>query len=118
MAQANPIDGAREHVLANGLKLLIKENHTAPLASVWCWCRVGSGDETRGLTNVSHYCEYMPFKGSTNLPRDQANGVAESCGGYWKDCPWIDMTMHVETVRRWLDSSRAANVVTLVSEAR
>ena len=36
----------RETVLDNGLKVLVQEVHTAPLASVWCWYRVGSRDET------------------------------------------------------------------------
>src|SRR5688572_3302025 len=42
-----------EQVLDNGLRVLIQEVHTAPLASVWCWYRVGSRDETSGLTGVS-----------------------------------------------------------------
>jgi hypothetical protein len=45
--------------LDNGLKVLIKELHTAPLVSVWCWYRVGSGDELPGLTGVSHWVEHM-----------------------------------------------------------
>src|SRR5581483_376538 len=60
----------REHALANGLKVLIQEEHAAPLASVWCWYRVGSKDERPGLTGVSHWVEHMNFKGTTNIPRD------------------------------------------------
>ena len=45
--------GVREEILDNGLKVLIQEVHTAPLASVWCWYRVGSKDERPGLTGVS-----------------------------------------------------------------
>src|SRR5207342_3145747 len=51
--------------LDNGLKVLIQEEHTAPLASVWCWYKVGSKDERPGLTGVSHWCEHMNFKGTT-----------------------------------------------------
>src|SRR3954462_16008514 len=61
----------RETVLDNGLKVLIQEVHTAPLASVWCWYRVGSKDEIPGVTGVSHRCEHMNFKGTKNIPRDQ-----------------------------------------------
>jgi predicted Zn-dependent peptidase len=39
------VPGVREEILDNGLKVLIQEVHTAPLASVWCWYRVGSKDE-------------------------------------------------------------------------
>src|SRR6185295_13731264 len=45
----------RTATLDNGLKVLIREEHTAPLASVWCWYRVGSKDERPGLTGVSHW---------------------------------------------------------------
>src|SRR6266704_489955 len=58
-------------ILANGLRVLVQEEHTAPLVSVWCWYKVGSKDERPGLTGVSHWCEHMNFKGTTNIPRDQ-----------------------------------------------
>src|SRR5262249_14365810 len=51
----------REHVLDNGLRVLVQEVHTAPLATVWCWYRVGSKDERPGLTGVSHWVEHMNF---------------------------------------------------------
>ncbi len=69
--------------LANGLKVLIQEEHTAPLASVWCWYKVGSKDERPGLTGVSHWVEHMNFKGTTNIPRDQVKGIIEQFGGSW-----------------------------------
>ena len=43
----------RATTLDNGLKVLVQEEHTAPLASVWCWYKVGSKDERPGLTGVS-----------------------------------------------------------------
>src|SRR5437899_6569820 len=46
-ASGSPIVQA---VLDNGLKVIVQEEHTAPLASVWCWYRVGSRDEEPGLT--------------------------------------------------------------------
>ncbi|MGE0394631.1 MAG: M16 family metallopeptidase, partial [Vicinamibacterales bacterium] len=97
MARANPIDGVREHTLANGLKVLVKEDHTAPLASVWCWYRVGSRHEGPGLTGVSHWCEHMNFKGTTHIPREQVKGIIEPFGGFWNGYTWIDMTAYVET---------------------
>ena len=57
--------------------------HTAPLASVWCWYRVGSKDEGPGVTGVSHWCEHMNFKGTKNIPRDQVKGIIEKFGGTW-----------------------------------
>jgi zinc protease len=87
----------REEVLGNGLKVLVREVHTAPLASVWCWYRVGSKDEGPGVTGVSHWCEHMNFKGTKNIPRDQVKGIIEKFGGAWNGYTWLDQTTYLET---------------------
>ncbi|HWK12635.1 MAG TPA: pitrilysin family protein [Vicinamibacterales bacterium] len=83
--------------LDNGLTVLIQEVHTAPLVSVWCWYRVGSGDERPGLTGVSHWVEHMNFKGTRNIPRDEMKGIVERFGGTWNGYTWIDQTTYLET---------------------
>jgi len=90
----------RETVLENGLKVLVQEVHTAPLASVWCWYKVGSKDEGPGLTGVSHWVEHMNFKGTRNIPRDQVKGIIEQFGGTWNGYTWIDQTAYLETAAR------------------
>jgi zinc protease len=90
----------REATLDNGLRVLIQEVHTAPLASVWCWYRVGSKDEVPGLTGVSHWVEHMNFKGTTNIPRDKVKGIIEQFGGYWNGYTWIDQTTYTETATK------------------
>ncbi|MGH9383677.1 MAG: M16 family metallopeptidase [Vicinamibacterales bacterium] len=90
----------REVVLDNGLKVLIQEVHTAPLASVWCWYRVGSKDERPGLTGTSHWVEHMNFKGTRNIPRDQVKGIIEQLGGSWNGYTWIDQTTYVDVASR------------------
>ena len=89
-----------DEVLENGLRVLVQEVHTAPLASVWCWYRVGSKDELPGLTGVSHWVEHMNFKGTTNIPRDKVKGIIEQFGGYWNGYTWIDQTTYTETATR------------------
>jgi len=86
--------------LANGLKVIVQEEHTAPLASVWCWYKVGSKDERPGLTGVSHWVEHMNFKGTTNIPRDAVKGIIEQFGGSWNGYTWIDETTYLETATR------------------
>ena len=105
-----------EEVLDNGLRVLIQEVHTAPLASVWCWYRVGSKDESAGLTGVSHWVEHMNFKGTTNIPRDKVKGIIEQFGGYWNGYSWIDQTTYTETATSdaldrmlFIESERMAN---------
>ena len=102
--------------LDNGLKVLIQEEHTAPLASVWCWYKVGSKDEQPGLTGVSHWVEHMNFRGTTNIPRDQVKGIIEEFGGSWNGYTWIDQTTYLETATKdaldrmlFIESERMAN---------
>src|SRR5215207_386829 len=90
----------RSETLSNGLKVLVRELHTAPLVSVWCWYRVGSRDEGPGQTGVSHWVEHMNFKGTTNIPRDQMKGIVERFGGMWNGYTWIDQTTYLETAGR------------------
>jgi zinc protease len=82
------------------LKVLVREEHTAPLASVWCWYKVGSRDERPGQTGVSHWVEHMNFKGTENIPRDQVKGIIEQFGGSWNGYTWIDQTTYLETATR------------------
>ena len=102
--------------LDNGLKVLVQEVHTAPLVSVWCWYRVGSGDERPGLTGVSHWVEHMNFKGTTNIPRDEMKGIVERFGGSWNGYTWIDQTTYLETAGKdaldtllFIEAERMAN---------
>ena len=106
----------RQTTLDNGLKVLIQEEHTAPLASVWCWYKVGSKDEGPGLTGVSHWVEHMNFRGTTNIPRDQVKGIIEQFGGSWNGYTWIDQTTYLETATKdaldrmlFIESERMAN---------
>jgi zinc protease len=106
----------RATTLDNGLKVIVQEEHTAPLASVWCWYKVGSKDERPGLTGVSHWVEHMNFKGTTNIPRDQIKGIIEQYGGTWNGYTWIDQTTYLETATRdaldrmlFIESERMAN---------
>ena len=105
-----------QRTLDNGLKVLVHALHTAPLVSVWCWYRVGSGDEVPGRTGVSHWVEHMNFKGTTNIPRDEMKGIVERFGGMWNGYTWIDQTTYLETAGRdaldqmlFIEAERMAN---------
>jgi zinc protease len=115
-AAAQQTAALRRATLDNGLKVLIQEEHTAPLASVWCWYKVGSKDERPGMTGVSHWVEHMNFRGTTNIPRDQVKGIIEQFGGSWNGYTWIDQTTYLETATRdaldrmlFIESERMAN---------
>ena len=62
-AQADP----REFVLANGLRVIVKEDHRAPTVVQQVWYRAGSMDESPGTTGIAHVLEHMMFKGTRRV---------------------------------------------------
>ncbi len=60
--------GVQKTILSNGLTVLTKEVHTAPVVSVQVWYRVGSRNEGPGINGISHQLEHLLFKGTTNRP--------------------------------------------------
>lgn len=88
----------RAHRLGNGLNVLIRPVHTAPLVSVWCWYHVGSKNEGPGRTGASHWVEHMNFKGTRNISREDLKVWIERAGGTWNGYTWIDQTTYFETL--------------------
>ncbi|MFQ5743230.1 MAG: M16 family metallopeptidase [Acidobacteriota bacterium] len=84
--------------LDNGLTVLLRPVHTAPLVSVWCWYHVGSKDETPGITGASHWVEHMNFKGTRSISREELKVWIERAGGFWNGYTWIDQTTYFETL--------------------
>ncbi|MEN9295450.1 MAG: hypothetical protein RIS03_1144 [Pseudomonadota bacterium] len=67
--------------MANGMKVIVKEDKRAPTVVHMVWYRAGSIDEVNGKTGVAHVLEHMMFKGTKNLkPGDFSKKVAEVGG--------------------------------------
>ncbi|MCB9933595.1 MAG: insulinase family protein [Planctomycetes bacterium] len=71
----------REHVLDNGLRLLVVNRPGVPLVSSYVWYQVGAIDETPGNTGMAHFLEHMMFKGSRNYKVGEVDGVTQRNGG-------------------------------------
>ncbi|MGA2112049.1 MAG: pitrilysin family protein [Anaerolineales bacterium] len=84
--------------LRNGLQILLKEIHTAPIISAWLWFRVGSRNERPGLTGVSHWVEHMQFKGTPTHPAGSVDRAISREGGVWNAMTWLDWTAYYETL--------------------
>lgn len=84
--------------LSNGMKVLLKEIHTAPLVSSWIWYRVGSRDEVNGRTGVSHWVEHMQFKGTPQFPASVLDKAISREGGMWNAMTYLDWTTYFETM--------------------
>ena len=87
-----------QYVLDNGMTILIKEMHHAPVASFWVWYRVGSGDERPGTTGISHWVEHMLFKGTPQFPKGEIDRQIARCGGMSNGMTWLDFTTYLETL--------------------
>ncbi len=70
-----------EHTLENGLKVVVQVDKRAPIASVQVWYHVGSADEVRGLTGISHALEHMMFRGTPKYPNDAYSEIIAKNGG-------------------------------------
>ena len=59
-----------EYQLDNGLRILVKEDHRAPVVVSEVWYKIGSSYEPLGITGISHMLEHMMFKGTKKLARE------------------------------------------------
>jgi zinc protease len=91
-------NGVLKTVLPNGLTVVLKENHNAPVATFWVWYRVGSGRERTGITGISHWVEHMLFKGTEKFPGRKADQVISREGGQWNGFTSQDFTTYFETL--------------------
>ncbi|MBD3609295.1 MAG: insulinase family protein [Gammaproteobacteria bacterium] len=79
---AFPLDAkVHEFKLDNGMKLLVKEDHRAPVVVSQIWYKVGASDEYGGVTGVSHVLEHMMFKGTKRHPAGEFSRIIAENGG-------------------------------------
>lgn len=101
--QAEPIlsvtQGAQKTVLENGLTVLTKEIHTAPVVSVQVWYRVGSRNEPAGMNGISHQLEHLMFKGTRDRPI-QFGRLFSALGSQSNAFTSYDETAYFGTVER------------------
>jgi len=84
--------------LSNGLTVLVKEAHAAPVSSFWVWYRVGSRNEYTGITGISHWVEHMLFKGTQMFPKGVAEKAIAREGGTFNGMTWYDFTTYFATL--------------------
>ena len=90
-----PHEGFR---LANGLTVLVHEDHKAPIVAVSTWYNVGSKDEPKGKTGFAHLFEHLMFNGSENLPGDYFTYLQQIGATDYNGTTWFDRTNYFQTV--------------------
>ncbi|MBL8321172.1 MAG: insulinase family protein [Acinetobacter sp.] len=72
---------AFETTLANGLKVIIREDHRSPMVMTQIWYKVGSSDESGNILGISHVLEHMMFKGTSKVPNNEFTRLSRIYGG-------------------------------------
>ena len=87
----------KEHKLANGLQVLMHEDHSVPAATVEVWYHVGSKDERKGRSGFAHLFEHIMFKGSANVGPEEHKNFISSIGGRYNATTDFDRTLYFES---------------------
>src|SRR6266436_1201224 len=87
--------GVRLSTLENGLTLVVREDHSAPVVSAQVWCKAGSIDEGKWLgAGLSHVLEHMLFKGTTTRAAGRIDQEVQDAGGYMNAYTSFDRTVY------------------------
>ena len=107
-----------EKTLSNGLKVIVKEDHRAPVLVQQVWYRAGSMDETSGTTGVAHVLEHMMFKGTKSVPPGEFSKRIAAAGGRENAFTHYDYTAYFQQLHKdklplamKLESDRMQNLV-------
>jgi zinc protease len=102
-----------EYRLPNGLRVVLNEDHSAPLVAVNLWYHVGSKNERIGRTGFAHLFEHMLFSGSEHVGNNEHFRYVQSVGGVLNGTTFFDRTNYFETLPSnylalglWLESDR------------
>ena len=106
------------HTLANGLRLVISADRTAPIVAVNIWYHVGSANEREGRTGFAHLFEHMLFQGSEHVAANEHFELVQRAGGTVNGSTWIERTNYYETVPShqlalalWLEADRMGGLI-------
>jgi zinc protease len=102
----------KETVLPNGLKVLLLEDHKAPVAVFQVWYRVGSRNEQLGKTGLSHLLEHLMFKGTKKVGPEEYSRIIQRNGGNDNAFTAEDATTYFAT----LASDRLSVVIDLEAD--
>ncbi len=101
LAMPLPAGGqVQEFVFENGLKLLVKEDHRAPVVVSQVWYKVGGSYEHPGITGISHALEHMMFQGTEKYPGGEFSRIIAEQGGRDNAFTGADYTAYHQTLEK------------------
>jgi zinc protease len=109
--------------LPNGLRLIVAEDHLAPVVAVCIWYAVGSKNEVPGKTGFAHLFEHVMFQGSRHVAKTEHMGLVQAAGGTLNGTTWLDRTNYFETMPShqlelalWLEADRMATLLDALNQ--
>jgi len=109
--------------LPNGLRLIVAEDHLAPVVAVNIWYDVGSKHEQPGRTGFAHLFEHVMFQGSAHVGKAEHIALVQAAGGTMNGTTWLDRTNYFETMPShqlelalWLEADRLGTLLDALSQ--
>ena len=109
--------------LSNGLRLIVAEDHLAPVVAVNVWYNVGSKHEEPGKTGFAHLFEHVMFQGSAHVGKAEHIALVQAAGGTMNGTTWLDRTNYFETLPAhqwelalWLEADRMGTLLDALSQ--
>ena len=122
-AMVNPSVQLSDERLPNGLRLVIAEDHLAPVVAVNIWYAVGSKNEVPGKTGFAHLFEHVMFQGSRHVKKAEHIALVQAAGGTINGTTWLDRTNYYETLPSnqlelalWLEADRMGTLLDALSQ--
>jgi zinc protease len=113
------------HTLANGLRVILSEDHATPIVAVNLWYHVGSANEREGRTGFAHLFEHMLFQGSEHVAANEHFELVQRAGGTLNGSTWLDRTNYYETLPShqlelalWLEADRMARLLPAMTQEK
>ncbi|MFP8884321.1 M16 family metallopeptidase [Streptomyces mangrovi] len=114
---------ATEHRLANGLRVVLSEDHQTPVAAVCLWYDVGSRHEVAGRTGLAHLFEHLMFQGSAQVKGNGHFELVQGAGGSLNGTTSFERTNYFETMPAhqlelalWLEADRMGSLLAALDE--
>jgi zinc protease len=106
-----------DYTLPNGLRVILAEDHSAPVVAIDTWYRVGAADDPEQRSGFAHLFEHMMFEGSANVPAGEWDSLLESIGARHnaytdndKTAFWAVVPSHQLPRVLWMESDRMASL--------
>jgi zinc protease len=113
------------HTLANGLRVVLSEDHATPIVAVNLWYHVGSANERADRTGFAHLFEHMLFQGSEHVGANEHFELVQRAGGTLNGSTWLDRTNYFETVPAhqlelalWLEADRMGRLLPAMTQEK